>query len=111
MLIFMPREDRRIMFDNEEVYKALYSMTFQKQMKQPPPGNIVKITEDEQNKGQILVVINNPLEQKETNLEYTQDFMAAALMLFCKGCGIPLPKSAKKSVVINEGQITLRVQI
>ncbi len=107
----MPREDRRIHFDNEEVYKALYSMCFQKQMKPPPPGNIFKIMEDKENAGQILVGIKNPINEKETGLEYSQDFMAAALMLFCRGCGIPLPKSAKKSVVINDGQVMLRVQM
>jgi hypothetical protein len=107
----MPTEDRRILFANDEVYKALYAMCFQKQMKAPPPGQVTQIVDDEQNKGQILVKVENPLEKTSTTLEYTHDFMAAALMLFCRGSGIPLPKNAKKSVMINEGQITLRVQI
>jgi hypothetical protein len=107
----MPREDRRIFFENDEVYKALYAMCFQKQMKAPPPGQIATILEDDENKGQIKVRIENPLDKTSANLEYTSDFMAAALMLFCRGCGIPLPKQAKKSVVIHEGQIILRVQI
>ncbi len=107
----MPSEDRRILFTNEEVYKALYAMCFQKQMKAPPPGQVTQIAEDEQTKGQIKVKIENPLEKTSTTLEYTHDFMAAALMLFCRGCGIPLPKHAKKSVMIHEGLITLRVQI
>ncbi len=107
----MPTEDRRILFNNEEVYKALYAMCFQKQMKAPPPGQVVNVAEDEENKGQIKVRIENPLDKTSADLEYTHDFMAAALMLFCRGCGIPLPKHAKKSVMISEGQITLRVQI
>lgn len=107
----MPREDRRILFDNEEVYKALYAMCFQKQMKAPPPGQIVTILEDDENKGQIKVRIENPHDKTSANLEYTTDFVAAALMLFCRGCGIPLPKHAKKSVAIADGQMMLRVQI
>jgi hypothetical protein len=107
----MPREDRRILFDNEEVYKALYAMSFQKQLKVPPPGQVVKIYEDEANQGQIFVEMQNLHEKTEVKLDYTRDFVAAALMLFCRGCGIPLPKSAKKSVMLAEGQLMLRVQI
>lgn len=106
----MPREDRRISFDNQEVYKAIYALTTQKQMKKPIPGGIVKISESAGD-GPIIVDFENPLEKTSAREEYTRDFIAAALMLFCRGCGIPLPKSAKKSVMIVEGVLILRVQI
>ncbi len=107
----MPREDRRIIFDDDEVYKALYALCFQRQIKTPPPGKIIKISEDAENKGQILISLQNPQDKTNADLEYTQDFLAAALMLFCRGAGIPLPKSAKKSVLIQDGQVVLRAQI
>ena len=106
----MPREDRRILFENEEVYKAIYAMCFQRQLKLPPPGQLAKITVDE-GQAQIVLEMQNPLDKTEAKLEYPQDFVAAALMLYCRGCGIPLPKSAKKSVMLTEGQLMLRVQI
>jgi hypothetical protein len=105
----MPREDRRIIFDNDEAYKALYALCFQKQIKPPPPGRIAKIREISGD--QVLVLVMNPQDGSASELEYGRDFLAAALMLFCRGAGIPLPKSAKKSVVITEGQVMLRVQI
>ncbi len=109
----MPIEDRRIMFDEQEVYQALYAMCTQKQMKIPPPGTISKVVQDEDDAGMITVTISNPQDNKnaQTHVEYSRDFFAAALMLFCRGRGIPLPKSAKKSVLISEGTVILRAKI
>jgi hypothetical protein len=107
----MPREDRRISFDNEEVYKAVFALCTQKQLKKPIPGRIVKVTETA-GEGPITIDFENPLEKNvNAKEEYTRDFIAAALMLFCRGCGIPLPKSARKSVMLVDGVVILRVQI
>lgn len=105
----MPREDRRIHFENEEVYKAVYAMCFQKQMRLPPPGHVTKISNDTATR-LITMNLSNPQDKTDAKLEYAEDFVAAALMLFCRGCGIPLPKTAAKSVMVNEGQVILRVQ-
>jgi hypothetical protein len=107
----MPREDRRISFENDEVYKAVYALCTQKQMKKPIPGTVVKISEGPGESGAIFLDYENPLDKSAEQAEYTRDFIAAALMLFCRGCGIPLPKTAKKSVAIVEGVLILRVQI
>jgi hypothetical protein len=107
----MPKEDRRIFFDYEEVYKALYALCIQKQAPKPPPGVIVAIREDATDATKIYIDLENPQEKTKANREYTRDFLAAALMIFCRGLGIPLPKAATKSVVIQDGQVVLRVQI
>lgn len=107
----MPQEDRRILFDNDEVYKALFTFCAQKQVKQPPPGHIVKIAPNDNNGGDFRFEIQNPLNGHHVSMEFGQDFLAAALMVFCRGVGIPLPKKARKTVLLNEGQIILRVQI
>lgn len=111
----MPKEDRRIVFDNEELYKALFALCSQKQMKKPPAGRITSIKEDDADKDRIMVTIENRMaadpEETLAEREYSRDFIAAALMLFCRGLGIPLPKSASKSVIIRDDQVMLRVQI
>ena len=107
----MPVEDRRILFSNEELYKALYAFCFQKQVRQPPPGVITKVSEDAQDKSKVLFILENPQDQTGTTLEYSHDFLAAALMLYCRSCGIPLPKSGRKSVLIQGAEVMLRVQI
>ncbi len=109
----MPREDRLIIFDNEEVYKALFALSAQKQMRKPPAGMITKVEEGQEDRNQITIHLHNPQEtfDKDVSVEYSRDFLAAALMLFCRGLGIPLPKSARKSVMLRNGEVMLRVQI
>ena len=111
----MPREDRRIIFEMDEVYKALYAMCVQKQIKQPPPGTIVAIKEDEKDDKTIYITLDNPLanirENTKSKIEYSRDFLAAALMLYCRGQGIPLPKGALKLVEFAENEVILRVLI
>lgn len=109
----MPKEDRRIVFDNDEVYKALYALTMQKQMKIPPPGSITNVEAAADDPNRIIVSLFNPQSSQEEDVttEYTRDFLAAALMVFCRGQGIPLPKSARKSVLIKDGIVMLRAQI
>lgn len=108
----MPREDRRIVFSNDEVYKALYALSAQKGMKKPPPGVVKKISEDKKDNTKIYVQLENPQEKTDAKVEYSRDFLAAALMLFCRGAGIPLPKGGRKSVMISsDNEVMLRVQI
>ena len=107
----MPREDRRITFDYDEVYKALYALSVQKQLQKPIPGQIMRVREDEEDKTKILIDIENPQEKIKITRDYSSDFLAAALMLFCRGLAIPIPKRAQKTVVIQDGQVVLRIQI
>lgn len=109
----MPKEDRRIIFDNEEIYKALYALCAQKQIKKPPAGRITALKVDGKDDSKLLVTIENNQADYDPvkEVEYTRDFLAAALMLFCRGLGIPLPKNATKSVLIKDDQVMLRVQV
>jgi len=59
----------------------------------------------------MFFILENRVEHTHSKIEHNQDFVAAALMVFCRGSGIPLPKSARKSVMIKEGVVILRVQI
>jgi len=107
----MPKEDRHIIFTADEVYKAIYALAVQKQLPKPPVGAVKKIEEKDGDPAQIIIHLENPAEETQDTREYTRDFLAAALMVFCRGAGIPLPKNARKSVMIKDGQAILRVQI
>ena len=107
----MPTEDRRILFDNEEVYKAIYGLCAQRQMKKPPSGILKEVTEDQKDQNKIYLVIENPQEETKSKPDYSRDFLAASLLLFCRSLQIPIPKGARKSVVIDEGTVILHVQV
>lgn len=108
----MPSEDRRIIFTFDEAYKAIYSLCTQKNIKKPPAGVITKIEKDDKDENVIYIFLKNETEWEGVRkAEYSRDFMAAALMLYCRGCGIPIPRMARKSVVLGKENIILRVEI
>jgi hypothetical protein len=108
----MPREDRRIIFDMNETYQALYKLTLkQEDSGRLIPGVIEKIDIDPTDENKINFTIKNPREGHEKTATFSRDFVAAALMMFCRGCGIPLPRRAKKSVMFEKGQVMLRVMV
>ncbi len=108
----MPREDRRITFSYDEVYKAIFALCVQRELKKPPAGIIMAIETSMTDASKVALRLENP----QTNnpvifLEYSLDFLAAALMLYCRTCRIPLPKTAAKSVELAADGIVLRVKI
>ena len=108
----MPREDRRIIFDMSETYNALYKLSI-KQGDAPKmiAGAIVKVEEDGLDKNKVNFFIENPQDGDKKMITYSRDFIAAALMMFCRGAGIPLMRRANKTVVIKDGEVILRVMI
>jgi hypothetical protein len=108
----MPREDRRIYFDYSELYKAVYALSVQNGIKKPPPGVVVTMSRDKDDPKKITATIENPLEKDSARtVEYSSDFVAAALMLFCRGHNIPISKKARKSVEISGSDVVLRLEI
>ena len=107
----MPTEDRRILFEPSEVYNAIFSLCRKKELKKPPPGQFVRVYTDDSDPNQVFFDLLNPQDKSTAKLTYSRDFLAAALMLLCRGCSIPLPKTASKSVMIIDSQVILRVQI
>lgn len=107
----MPREDRRIIFEFQETYKALYAMCVQREMRKPPPGMVGGVAQHPDDPTKVIVRIENAHSGMTDDLEFTRDFLAAALMLYCRTMRIPLPKTAQKSVEFAPDTVILRVQI
>ncbi len=107
----MPHEKRFITFDLTECYKALYSLCSQKKIKKPGQGVVVKVEAMKNDPFRIVMELKHEHDGTLRQEEYSRDFLAAALMLYCKGCGIPLPKNANKSVSLKGGEIVLCVTI
>ena len=108
----MPREDRRVIFDMSETYQALYKLTLkQESASKLIIGVIVKVVESEDDATKISFFLKNPQTDEKKVVIYTRDFVAAALMMYCRGAGIPLPRKAAKSVVIEKDKIILRALV
>lgn len=107
----MPREKRLISFDTAEVYQAIYSLCSQKNMLKPPAGTVTDLSYNQSDSSLIVMKTADNVTGKKSRNEYSRDFMAAALMLYCRGIGIPLPKNANKSVTVKDGEVLLIVRI
>ena len=107
----MPREDRLISFDYDEVYRAVYSLCVQQDVKKPGQGTVQGVDHPDGDTSRVVLRMYNEVSEESFNEEYSRDFFAAALMLFCRGLGIPLPKPAVKSVLIRDGEVSLRVRL
>ena len=108
----MPREDRRVIFDMSETYQALYKLsTKQDGEGKLIAGAIVKIQESADDPNKIEFFIENPQINEKKTIKYTRDFVAAALMMYCRGVGIPLARKASKSIIIEKDRVTLRSMV
>ncbi len=108
----MPREDRRITFSYDEVYKAIFALCVQREIRKPPAGFIKVMDLIPGENARVNIRIENPLnDEPPAIMEYGLDYLAAALMLYCRTCRIPLPKTAEKSVELGADGVVLRVQI
>lgn len=107
----MPREDRRIIFTFDETYRAIYALCVQKEIRKPPPGMIEKVAIDGEDEKTINVKIHNMQDDSAGTVKYSRDFLAAALMLYCRAHNVPIPKRANKSVEFREDSVILRMTI
>jgi hypothetical protein len=105
----VPREDRRIVFDLTETYKAIFALCMKKGMARPYAGSITAITYKDNDDKNVVVRFVDELHGKAAISEYSADFMAAALVLYCRTCAIPIPKRGRKSVEAGGASVTLRI--
>lgn len=101
----MPREEKKIFFNYSETYNAIFSLCNKKGLDKPPTGTLTSITHDEGADLYKLLFVD-PIDNSQKKAEYKSDFMAAALLLYCMGQGIPVSKRARKSVFL-EGEETV----
>lgn len=107
----MPREDRRIFFDFDETYKAVYQLCSQKGLPKPPAGYIIRVEQNLEHPLELDFFLENHKSSAIETTRYTKDFVVAALMIMCRTIGIPLPKGANKSLELNREKVILRVQM
>ena len=108
----MPREDRRIIFDMSETYQALYKLSSKTDgAPRMIAGLISKVEEDGLDANKINFFLENPQEAEKKMVTFSRDFVAASLMMFCRGAGIPMMRRANKTVMIKDGVVILRVTV
>jgi hypothetical protein len=103
----MPTELRQIVFENAELRKAL-SQHFVDQPDRLPPGAIeaVGISQDEL---EIELQLAGQTSAASAPTVIPAEHVAAALIAYCRANTIPLPRDAKKYLVVSGDNLALRI--
>jgi len=107
----MPSEFRTITFEADEIYQAVHTLCTQKQIATPPPGQIKRIYNIDNDPARIMLEIVDEDSGEKNREEYNRDFIAGALMLYSNTLKIPLPRAGTKAIQIDKGKIILKITI
>ena len=107
----MQREEGRIIFNYAETYKAMYALSVQDKLSRPVAGTITGIALKAGDDKSMVITFTSKLSGKSAKCEYSRDFLAEALMLYCRTCNIPIPKKAMKSVELGDEGVTLHITL
>lgn len=105
----MPVEERVITFNLDEIHKAILISAIQKDMDEVPMGRLLSMNMEGDDDTIGVNIKTKEGEHKE--FHYDRVFFAQALVLFCQGSGIPLPRQSQKVLKIMEDRIVLSMEI
>jgi len=98
----MPHEDRRIFFSYAEVQEAMADFALEKGVTPMPAGQIITINAIKADGSKMDCVLENRKTNHLENHILSRDFIAGALMMFCRTRKIPLANAANKVVEIGK---------
>ncbi len=108
----MPLEERFITFNLKEVYKAISIRCLQEDKDELPKGVLTSIEiNGGDNEDQNIVYLHIDQEGETVQLEFDREFFALALVFYCQGSGIPLPKRGQKVLKVLEDRIIMKMSL
>ena len=108
----MPVEERFITFSLEEIHSAVRVKCVDEKLERPARGELVSIEineEDEAAQNDVSFKIKREDNGKEEEFKFERAFFGQALVFYCQGHGIPLPKRGQKILKIAPNQVTMKV--
>lgn len=109
----MPSEERFISFDFKEIYKAIVIKCTRDELDMPPPGSIYKVEVKQQGDNETDSMIHIGIKSSKSNklekIRVDRQFFAQALVFYCQGSGIPLPRGGQKTLLFASDKVVMRV--
>ena len=106
----MPREQRLIILDYTETYRAILALSVQDGRPRPRGGSISGVALKAGDDKSMTITFTNKMSGRSAKCEYSRDFLAEALISYCKKCRIPLPrKRSRKSIEPWSEGLMLRI--
>ena len=108
----MPVEERFITFSLEEIHNAVRVKCVDEKLERPASGELIAIEIDEENEAaqnDIFFKIKRDDNGEEEQFKFERAFFGKALVFYCQGHGIPLPRRGQKILKIAPDQVTMKV--
>lgn len=107
----MPSEDRFIVFNYEEIYTALRIRKITENEELPPNG-VIKTLDFKQNQtDEDSIEVALDVKGKKQKLEFTREFFALALVFFCQGNNIPIPRAGTKILAQKDDTVVMHIKL
>jgi hypothetical protein len=105
----MPAEYRTLVFAHEEVRSALidYSTRVNRSF---PYGELVQADFRAKHDDAVEFLVRSDLYDEVNRVRLEPEFVAAALIRYCFLHKVPLPRQAKKSLAVENGQVCLKIR-
>lgn len=106
----MPKELRKLVFDDDEIMAAAYDYCLRSKINMPQaPVEAVVISDNDDSVVVLRFSSENPQDTKEVSL--SRDQVGAALIKYCSNNKTPLPRSAQKILKVDGNEISMMVSI
>ena len=102
----MPIEMRRVVFTSDEFRDALRDYGGDGQVKLPA-GNFQSVVFNDESHKELTARVSPPGAETATDVVLSTASVAATLLKYCMQLGIPLPRSAQKSISLSGTNIVL----
>ena|ERR1035437_4041447 len=107
----MQREEGRIIVNYAETYTAMCALSVQDKLSRPVAETITGIALKAGDDKSMVITFTSKLNGKSAKCEYSRDFLATALVLYCRTYGIAIPKRATKTVELGGEAVTLHITL
>ena len=101
----MPTESRILGFNKTELFEALRDYCSQTGRLLPDDVNGVVLTQN----SEVSIALNSPGD--ESSINFTENEIGAALVMFCIKKGIPIARRAIKSLEVVHETLSLRLRM
>ena len=106
----MPSETRKLAFSQAELQAALVNYALRSNMKLPN-ANIEKIVVSNEGDSAVSLVFMPTTSADVNVVEFSQEHVAAGIILYCRSQGIPLPRDSRKVLLVENGSISMMMQV
>lgn len=108
----MPTEDRFIVFNYEEVYMALRIRAITQKLELPADSALIDVSfPDNPTVDDIVSVTLKKDDGSTEKIDFSRDFFAMALVFFCQGNNIPIPRAGSKEIIRKDNTLILHIQM